>query len=130
MQMHGVTAHVNAPLEQGVGKYHCTADLLFDWVGIGCMTPNNFCFYMQNRPIQTSQIGGQWYSDTSPFSIPCLEARKAAVAMPKSAHLKTAESNAKLIKVRQHAKVEKEGAKTFRLPDISSNNKEVYNVRK
>jgi hypothetical protein len=25
---------------------------------------------LQNRPIQTSQTGGQWYSDTSPFSIP------------------------------------------------------------
>jgi len=29
-----------------------------------------FCFYLQNRLIQTSQTGGQWYSDTSPFSIP------------------------------------------------------------
>jgi hypothetical protein len=26
---------------------------------------------LQNRLIQTSQTGGQWYSDTSPFSIPC-----------------------------------------------------------
>ncbi len=25
---------------------------------------------MQNRLIQTSQTGGQWYSNTSPFSIP------------------------------------------------------------
>ncbi len=31
-----------------------------------------FCFYLQNRLIQTSQTGGQWYSDTSPFSIPWL----------------------------------------------------------
>jgi hypothetical protein len=31
---------------------------------------DNFCFYLQNRLIQTSQTGGQWYSDTSPFSIP------------------------------------------------------------
>jgi hypothetical protein len=31
-----------------------------------------FCFYLQNRLIQTSQTGGQLYSDTSPFSIPCL----------------------------------------------------------
>jgi hypothetical protein len=30
----------------------------------------NFCFYLQNRLIQTSQTEGQWYSDTSPFSIP------------------------------------------------------------
>ncbi len=28
------------------------------------------CFYFQNRQIQTSQTGGQQYSDTSPFSIP------------------------------------------------------------
>jgi hypothetical protein len=36
------------------------------------MTTGNFCFYLQNRLIQNSQTGGQWYSDTSPFSIPCL----------------------------------------------------------
>ena len=36
------------------------------------MTTDNFYFYLQNRLIQTSQTGGQWYSDTSPFSIPCL----------------------------------------------------------
>ncbi len=44
--------------------------LLFDWFGIGCMTTDNFCFYLQNKLIQTSQTGGQLYSDTSPFSIP------------------------------------------------------------
>jgi hypothetical protein len=33
------------------------------------MTTDNF-FYLQNRLIQTSQTGGQRYSDTSPFSIP------------------------------------------------------------
>jgi len=51
------------------GKYHCTIDLLFDWFwfGISCMTTDNFCFYLQNRLIQT---GGQWYIDTAPFSIP------------------------------------------------------------
>jgi len=36
------------------------------------MTTDNFCFYLQNRLIQTSQTGGQQYNDTSPFSIPCL----------------------------------------------------------
>jgi hypothetical protein len=51
-------------------KYHCTVDLLFDWFGISCKTPDNFCFYLQNRLIQTSQTGGQLYSDTSLFSIP------------------------------------------------------------
>jgi hypothetical protein len=56
---------------QGIqrGKYHCTIDFLFDWFGISCMTTNNICFYLLNRLIQTSQTGGQWYSDTSPFSI-------------------------------------------------------------
>jgi hypothetical protein len=34
------------------------------------MTTDNFCFYLPNRLIQTSQTGGQHYSDTSPFSIP------------------------------------------------------------
>ncbi len=62
-------------LVQGILKgAHCTVDLLFDWFGISCMTTDNFCFYLQNRPIQTSQAGVQWYSDTSPFSIPCLVA--------------------------------------------------------
>jgi hypothetical protein len=30
------------------------------------MTTDNFCFYFQNRLIQTGQTGDQWYSDTSP----------------------------------------------------------------
>jgi hypothetical protein len=37
---------------------------------MSCMTTDNFCFYLQSRLIQTSQTGGQWYSDTSYFSIP------------------------------------------------------------
>jgi hypothetical protein len=39
------------------------------------MTTDNYCFYTQNRLIQTSPTGGQWYRDTSPFSIPWLESR-------------------------------------------------------
>jgi hypothetical protein len=31
------------------------------------MTTDNFCFYLQNKLIQTSQTGGQQYSDTSPL---------------------------------------------------------------
>jgi len=54
------------------GKYHCTVDPLFDWFGNSCMTTDNFCFYLQNRLIQTSQTGGVQYSDTSAFSIPWL----------------------------------------------------------
>jgi hypothetical protein len=37
------------------GKYHCTVDLLIDWFGISCMITDTFCFYLQNRLIQTSQ---------------------------------------------------------------------------
>ncbi len=41
------------------GKYSCTIDLRFDWFGISYMTTDNFCFYLLNRLIQTSQTGGQ-----------------------------------------------------------------------
>ncbi len=34
------------------------------------MTTDNFCFYLQDRLIQTSQTGGQCYSDTSPLVFP------------------------------------------------------------
>jgi hypothetical protein len=34
------------------------------------MTTDNFGFYLQNRLIQTSQTGGQQYSDTSPLVFP------------------------------------------------------------
>jgi hypothetical protein len=34
------------------------------------MITDNFCFYLQNRLIQTSQTGGQQYSDTSPLVFP------------------------------------------------------------
>jgi len=45
------------------------------------MTTENFCFYLQNRLIQTSQTGGQWYTDTSPFSIPCFRISKASLVI-------------------------------------------------
>jgi hypothetical protein len=54
------------------GKYRCIIDLLFDRFRISFMATDNFCFYLQNRLYQTSQKGGQRYSDTSPFSIPCI----------------------------------------------------------
>ncbi len=41
------------------------------WFGISCMTTDNFCFYMQNRLIQTSQTGGNSTVILPPFSIPC-----------------------------------------------------------
>jgi len=36
---------------------------------------------MQNRLIQTSQTGGQWYNDTSPFSIPWFKTSTIVVFM-------------------------------------------------
>jgi hypothetical protein len=45
------------------------------------MTTDNFCFYFQNRLIQTSQTGGQRYSDTSPFSIPWREQTRFVMAL-------------------------------------------------
>jgi hypothetical protein len=54
------------------GSITVPIDLLFDWFGISCMATDNFCFYLKTGLIQTSQTGGQQYSDTSPFSIPCI----------------------------------------------------------
>jgi hypothetical protein len=61
------TRHV---LNQGIlkGEVSMYIDLLFDWFGISCMNTENF-FYLQNRLIETSQTGRQWYSDTSPLRI-------------------------------------------------------------
>ncbi len=53
-------------------KYHCTVDLLFDWFGFVCFANKNRNCQLWYSWFQTSQTGGQGYSDTSPFSIPCL----------------------------------------------------------
>ncbi len=45
------------------------------------MTTDNFCFYSQNRQVQTYQTGGQWYSNTPPFKIPWLERRILTLAV-------------------------------------------------
>ncbi len=42
------------------------------------MTTVNFCFYLQNRLIQTSQTGGQLYSATSLFSIPWFQVHRTS----------------------------------------------------
>jgi hypothetical protein len=45
-------------------QYHCTVDLLFDWFGlVGFANKNKNCQLSYSR-FQTSQTGGQWYSDT------------------------------------------------------------------
>jgi len=61
-----------------------TVDLLFDWFGITCLRTNNFGFYLPNRLIQTSQTGGEQYSDTSPFSVPWLSALSLSAWIPMS----------------------------------------------
>ncbi len=53
------------------GKYHCTIDLLFDWFGLVCFAYINKNCQLTYSWFQTNQTGGQWYNDTSPFSIPC-----------------------------------------------------------
>ncbi len=52
------------------GKYHRTLDLLFDWFGLVCFVNKNINYELSYSLLQTSQTGGQWYSNTSPFSIP------------------------------------------------------------
>ncbi len=54
------------------GEHHCTVDLLFDWFGLVCFANNNKNCQLSYSLFQTSQTGGQQYSNTSPFSIPCL----------------------------------------------------------
>jgi hypothetical protein len=52
------------------GKYRCTVDLLFDWFGLVCFANKIKICQLSYSWFQTSQTGGQWYTDTSPFSIP------------------------------------------------------------
>jgi len=48
-------------------------DLLFDWLGLVSFANKNKNCQLSYSRFQTSQTRGQWYSDTSPFSIPWLE---------------------------------------------------------
>ncbi len=49
--------------------YHCTIDLLFDLFGLVRFENKNNSCQLSDSWFQTSQTGGQLYSDTSPFSI-------------------------------------------------------------
>ncbi len=64
----GLTKCSQQILKGGVSL--CTIDLLFDWFGLVCFTNKNKNCQLSNSSFQTSQTGGQLYSDTSPFSIP------------------------------------------------------------
>jgi hypothetical protein len=48
------------------------------------MTTDNFCFYLQNKLMQTSQTGGPSYNDTSPFSIPWIKGSNQASRQEKN----------------------------------------------
>jgi hypothetical protein len=73
------------------------------------MTIDNSYFYLQNRLIQTSQTGGQWYSDTSPFSIPWLKNKDLLLVLDKILVSKTVDLIDILVFtwVRSEAKVSK-----------------------
>jgi hypothetical protein len=65
-----VTNHLNRLCENTKGGSITVlfVDLLFDWFGLVCFANKNKKMSVLIQ--QTSQTGGQWYSDTSPFSIP------------------------------------------------------------
>ncbi len=48
--------------------------MLFDWFGLVYFANKNKNFQLSYSWFQTSQTGGQLYSDTFPFSIPCIGA--------------------------------------------------------
>ncbi len=57
------------------GKCHCTIDLQFDWFELVCFANKNKNCQLSYSSFQTSQRGGQRYSDTSTFSISCSNIR-------------------------------------------------------
>ncbi len=62
------------PINQGILKGEVS---LYHWPPVWLVWNQlyanwNLCFYLQKRLIQTSQTGSQQYSDTSPFSSPCI----------------------------------------------------------
>ena len=63
------SGHYSECLFISPGKYHCTVDLLFDWFGLAFFANKNKNCQLSYSWFQTSQPGGQQYSDTSPFSI-------------------------------------------------------------
>jgi len=55
---------------KGGGEYHFTIDLLFGLFGLVCFANNYKNCRLSYSWFQTSQTGGQWYSDTSPLVFP------------------------------------------------------------
>jgi hypothetical protein len=53
-----------------MGQEHCTLNLLFDWFGLVCFSNKNKNCQSSYSWFQTSQTGGQRYSDTPPLVFP------------------------------------------------------------
>ena len=51
------------------GKYHCMADLLFEWFVFDLTCKSLSIQHKQSSWIQTSQTGGQSYGDTSSYEV-------------------------------------------------------------
>ncbi len=64
----GKICQQNQGILKGEVSLYCRPSVWLVWIQL--YDKWQICFYFQNRLIQTSQTGGQWYSDTSPFSIP------------------------------------------------------------
>ncbi len=63
---------ITVPWNTKGGSITCTVDPLFDWFELVCFANKNKNCQWSCSWFQTSRTGGQWYSDTSPFSIPWL----------------------------------------------------------
>jgi hypothetical protein len=65
-----------------MGTSHSTLDLLFDWFGLVCFESKNKNSQQSYSRFQASQTGGQWYSYTSPFSIPWSKYHQNTAGVP------------------------------------------------
>ncbi len=77
-------------LSQGIlkGKDHCTFHLLFDRFELVCFANKNKNYQLSYSWFQTSQTGGKWYNDTSPFSIPWLSIMTLSIIIINYKHLR------------------------------------------
>ncbi len=60
-------------IKHGILEGGSIIDLLVDWFGLVCFANKNKNCQLSYSWYQTSQTGDQWYSDTSPFSIPSIK---------------------------------------------------------
>jgi hypothetical protein len=65
-----VANRVGSSKEYYKGKHHCTIDLLFEWIGISCMTTHNFCFISKTDITEPVKQEVNRTVILPPFSIP------------------------------------------------------------